>query len=86
MTPQQVETLQALIHSHPKHAPYTALERISQLERMMSFYVSKTEIAPHKQAMIFNGFISALEYAINTIKLYDQVANGLVDLGLEVKK
>lgn len=88
MTPQQVELLEALITSHPKHAAYTKLERISQLERMMSFYIAKADLPenPRKMKLMFNGFVSTLDYAINTIKLYDNLTNGLDVLYKEVKK
>lgn len=80
MTPQQVSQLLELINSHPKHTPYTKLERIAQLERMSDFYATKSEVAPAKQQKQFAGYIATLEYAVNTIKLYDQLTNGLLDL------
>lgn len=80
MTPQQVEELKDLVHRHPKHAASTKLERIAQLERMMDFYLSKAEVAPKKQSMMFHAFASTLDYSINTIKLYDQITNSLTEI------
>lgn len=80
MTQLQAERLIDILLLHPKHAPYMTLERIAQLERMRNFYVDKAAIAPEKQAHMFIGFASALDYAVNTIQQYDQLVSGLKDI------
>lgn len=55
--------------------------RLQRLERMISFYQSKVDMPdiPEKQANMFKGFISSLQYAITMIKMHRSLTKELAE-------
>jgi len=52
----------------------------ARLLRMLSFYKEKADTAPENQALLFNGFINALEYYINIGKTHNKIVKQLHDV------
>jgi hypothetical protein len=57
-------------------------KRIFQLQQMASFYEKKIEASP-LTTHHFAGFVIALEYATNTIKMYRKLTASLAELTKE---
>lgn len=73
----------ALIKSHPVPQDDKLERRLNRLRRMENFYIDKITEAPEKQALMFNGFVSALMYATTVIKMYRQLTKKLAELAEE---
>lgn len=82
MTDIQQE-LVALAKSHPIPSETKLERRMKRLERMERFYDEKQAEAPEKQALMFNGFVSALVYAMTIIKMYRKLTKQLAELAQE---
>lgn len=84
MTQRQAD-LKALLKSHPVPAEDKLERRVKRLERMAGFYSDKAAEAPEKQSMMFMGFVSAIMYAITTIKMYRKLTKRLAELAAETE-
>lgn len=71
--------IQDLAKKYPPPSDPKLERRIQRLERMASFYKSKINEAPEKQALMFAGFESALNYAITTIKIYRKLTIAIAE-------
>jgi ribosomal protein L20 len=72
--------LQKLSKSHPIPGDEKLERRLLRLERMRDFYIDKIPEAPVKQGMLFSGFVTALVYAITTIRMYRKLTTKLKEL------
>lgn len=77
------QELVALAKSHPVPSEIKLERRMKRLERMERFYDEKIAEAPEKQALMFNGFVSALVYAMTIIKMYRKLTKQLAELAQE---
>lgn len=83
MTQHQANELKALAKSHPVPQEEKLLRRVGRLERMSKFYEEKSADAPEKQGLMFNGFVSALMYAMTTIKMYRRLTKRIAEMAEE---
>lgn len=72
--------VQDLSKSHPIPGDEKLERRLLRLERMRDFYEAKIPDAPVKQGMLFSGFVTALVYAITTIRMYRKLTTKLKEL------
>lgn len=75
--------VQALARSHPIPSELKLERRMHRLDRMARFYQEKAPEAPEKQGLMFNGFVSALIYAMTMIKMYRKLTKRLAELAEE---
>lgn len=74
------ERIAELVLIHPVPQDEKLQRRLNRLDRMLAFYQSKMDVAPENQAMMFRGFVSALLYAIATIRMYRKLTKQLAEL------
>lgn len=75
--------LDELTKEYPPPQSDKADRRLHRLERMTNFYIDKAEVAPEKQATMFQGFVSALRYAMTTMKMYRKLTRRIKELAEE---
>lgn len=69
-----------LAQFHPPLSRETVERRMPRLKRMQAFYEEKAPGAPEGQKAMFYDFVSALEYAMDTMKHYDDLTQRLAAL------
>lgn len=80
MTPPLRDEIQALAKTFPVPHEEKLQRRMARLERMYQFYETKAPEAPEKQGMMFKAFVSALAYAMTTIKMYRKLTVRLAEM------
>jgi hypothetical protein len=83
MIPPLVNELKAIVRSHPIPSEEKMDRRLARLERILNFYADKAPDAPENQGKMFNGFVSALAYAMAMIKAYRKLTILLAELAEE---
>lgn len=83
MTQHQVKEL---AKSYPPPQADKLEKRLGQIERMSGFYRDKIQTAPEKQSIMFKGFVGALLYASDMIKMYRRLTKKLEKLAEDNEK
>lgn len=84
MTRPLANEITRLVHKHAIPTEEKLYRRVESLHRMANFYREKIPEAPEKQALMFTAFISALMYAIATIKEYQKLTKELTEVARQV--
>lgn len=72
-----------LAKNHPLLSRGGVEHTMPRLKRMQAFYEEKAPGAPEGQARMFNGFVSALDYAMKVIEQYDDLTGRIAKLNTE---
>lgn len=75
-----------LAKSYPPPQADKLEKRLGQIERMSGFYRDKIPTAPEKQSIMFKGFVGALLYASDMIKMYRRLTKKLEKLAEDNEK
>lgn len=77
MEDKYFEEIKRLAKSHPGLGEEKLEKQLHRLERMKNFYKDKAIDAPEKQGFMFQGFVTALEYAETSLRMYHALAKEL---------
>lgn len=82
MTQHLLDEVLSLVEECPTLSAATVERRIERLKRMAAFYEAK---APNSEdgGLLFNSFVSALDYAVNIINAYDALTKKMAELAKE---
>lgn len=67
------QTLADITQAYPPLHQHKMNKRLGNLNRMAGFYTHKIEQAPPEQAVMFQEFVVALNYATSVIKMHNKL-------------